>query len=106
VGQFLAVAGLLTAPLCGQVDPPYVVTALYPPSATIVAMDAPAFPTISSFVIRFVVESTRDAYRGEIRHIQTNEEIHFNSWQDAVEFIQRYVPLAENESKRSAPPKT
>jgi len=61
-------------------------------------MDAPTFPTISSFVIRFVVESALDTYRGEIRHIQTNEEIHFNSWQDAVEFIQRYVPLTEKEN--------
>ena len=59
-----------------------------------VAMDDPAFPTISSFVIRFVVESAPDTYRGEIRHIQTNEEIHFNAWPDAVAFIQRYVPLA------------
>jgi hypothetical protein len=60
-------------------------------------MDAPTLPTISSFVIRFVVESAPDSYRGEIRHIQTNQEIHFNNWQDAVEFIQRYVPLVEKE---------
>ncbi len=64
-------------------------------------MDAPTFPTISSFVIRFVVESTPGAYRGEIRHVQTNEEIHFNAWPDAVAFIQRYVPLEASQANES-----
>jgi predicted aspartyl protease len=50
-------------------------------------------PSISSFVIRFVVDTGANGYRGEIRHIQTYEEIHFNTWDEAVEFIQRYVPL-------------
>ena len=55
-------------------------------------------PTITSVVIRFVVDSSvkQDAspsFRGAIRHIQSEEEMHFNSWNDAVEFIQRYVPL-------------
>jgi Mn-containing catalase len=57
------------------------------------AMDAPEAPTISSFVIRFVVDPGQDAYRGEIRHIQTREEIHFHAWEEAVEFIKRYVPI-------------
>lgn len=56
-------------------------------------MDSPNPVTISSFVIRFVVDSGSDAYRGEIRHIQTRDEIHFNKWEEVVEFIQRYVPL-------------
>ncbi len=67
-------------------------------------MDAPTPPSISSFVIRFVLDSGVNTYRGEIRHIQTSEEIHFNAWQDAVEFIRRYVPLEEeapSESPRS-----
>lgn len=62
-------------------------------------------PFISSFVIRFVMnEAPEDAdsagqpsYRGSIRHIQSEEELHFYVWKDAVEFIRRYVPLqAEN----------
>ena len=56
-------------------------------------MDNPTPPTISSFVIRFVVDGASDAYRGEISHVQTRDEIHFNSWDEAVEFIRRYVPL-------------
>ncbi len=56
-------------------------------------MDALTSPIISSFVIRFVLDPGTEVYRGEIRHVQTNEEIHFDAWQDAVAFIQRYVPL-------------
>lgn len=58
-------------------------------------------PLISSFVIRFVVnEAPEDpevappaSYRGSIRHIQSEEELHFQVWEDAVAFISRYVPL-------------
>lgn len=62
-------------------------------------MDAHKPPAISSFVIRFVVDSASDenstssTYRGSIHHIQSDEEINFSLWQDAVEFIQRFVPL-------------
>lgn len=62
-------------------------------------MESSAFPSITSFVIRFVVdepssaEETHSSYRGTIRHIQTNEELTFSTWENAVEFIQRYVPL-------------
>lgn len=58
-----------------------------------------ASPSIASFVIRFVVDDplpdggTRPGYRGTILHIQTNEEVNFSAWENAVEFIQRYVPL-------------
>jgi hypothetical protein len=65
-------------------------------------MDAPTFPTISSFVIRFVVDSKPGTYRGEIRHIQTNEEVHFSTWQDAVSFIERYVPLQVNQAEEKS----
>lgn len=66
-------------------------------------MNARTSPTISSFVIRFVVEQASDgdqaqsSYRGSIRHIQSAEEINFNTWQDAVAFVRRFVPL-ENSS--------
>ena len=69
-------------------------------------MESSASPSITSFVIRFVVEEpSRDkdeqsCYRGAIRHIQSEEEMNFNSWEDAVAFIQRYVPF-EIESGRS-----
>ena len=56
-------------------------------------------PTIYSFIIRFVVEDPfpasdeRPAYHGAIRHIQSAEEMNFNEWQEAVEFMRRFVPL-------------
>ncbi len=62
-------------------------------------MDSRVTPSISSFVIRFVVEAVpansedQPVYRGAIRHIQSDEEMNFNAWEDAVEFIRRYVPL-------------
>ncbi|HBG74402.1 MAG: hypothetical protein A2X25_13875 [Chloroflexi bacterium GWB2_49_20] len=61
-------------------------------------MDPRIPPFISSFVIRFVVDSSsngdvQSTYHGAIRHIQSDEELSFNSWEDAVDFIRRYVPL-------------
>lgn len=58
-------------------------------------------PIISSFVIRFVMNEAQDEpadaeqnpYRGSIRHIQSDEELNFHVWEDAVKFIRRYVPL-------------
>ena len=56
-------------------------------------------PTIYSFIIRFVVEEASPdedkppAYHGAIRHIQSAEEINFDEWQEAVEFMQRFVPI-------------
>lgn len=62
-------------------------------------MESNTSPSIASFVIRFVVDEpistgeTHSGYRGTIRHIQSNEELAFSAWENAVEFIQRYVPL-------------
>lgn len=59
-------------------------------------------PTIYSFIIRFVVEEpvseeqTPPAYHGEIRHIQGAEEMKFNNWGEAVEFIRRFVPVEDS----------
>lgn len=56
-------------------------------------------PTIHSFIIRFVVddaagqEGTQPAYRGAIRHIQNAEELNFNEWDEAMEFMRRFVPI-------------
>jgi len=64
----------------------------------LIAMDSPLPPNISSFVIRFVVDKTageqrHQPYRGAIRHIQTDEELNFSNWEEAVTFIRRFVPL-------------
>lgn len=40
-----------------------------------------------------LVDTTQHPYRGSIRHIQSDEELNFYVWEDAVEFIRRYVPL-------------
>ncbi len=62
-------------------------------------MDTTTFPSIESFVIRFVLdertlaENKQPSYRGEVRHIQSDEEILFQAWEDVVEFVKRYVPL-------------
>ena len=56
-------------------------------------------PTIYSFIIRFVVEDAslpegaQPTYHGAIRHIQSAEELNFNEWQEAVEFMRRFVPI-------------
>jgi hypothetical protein len=62
-------------------------------------MKSDVAPTIYSFIIRFVMEETSPTdgglptYHGAIRHIQSAEEMNFNEWQEAVEFMRRFVPL-------------
>ncbi|GAB4484406.1 MAG: hypothetical protein Fur0016_09040 [Anaerolineales bacterium] len=56
-------------------------------------MDTSPSPSIASFVIRFVIEPGASAYRGEIRHIQTSQKMHFDSWPEAVAFLRRFVSL-------------
>jgi hypothetical protein len=63
-------------------------------------MDTPPTPNITSFVIRFVhhLNPSGEAAlpcRGTIHNVQTNEEIAFAHWDDAVAFIQRYVAIIE-----------
>ena len=68
-------------------------------------------PTISSFVIRFVVEDAavdheaHAVYHGAIRHIQSAEELNFSAWQEAVEFMRRFVPLEESDCDETHPEK-
>ena len=72
-------------------------------------MEASVPPTISSFVIRFVIESVSAAgeakpiYRGAIRHIQSAEELNFNEWKEAVDFMRRFVPLEELKTPKRCP---
>jgi hypothetical protein len=55
--------------------------------------------TIASFVLRFTQEhvssakSPSSAWRGVIRHIQTEEEVRFVQMEDALAFISRYVDI-------------
>ena len=62
-------------------------------------------PSISSFVIRFVVDSVTGqnpvTYRGAIRHIQTDEELAFSRWEDVENFIRRFVPLEPQDGQGS-----
>ncbi|MEW6400437.1 MAG: hypothetical protein AB1649_01485 [Chloroflexota bacterium] len=74
-------------------------------------METDFHPTISSFVIRFVIESSPSAgeaqavYRGLIRHVQSAEELNFHEWTEAVDFMRRFVqldrPLHDQDSKVS-----
>ena len=61
-------------------------------------------PEITSFVIRFIVDQpqTRDdapSFRGAIRHVQSEKELNFRNWQDAVEFINGYIPIESKNDK-------
>jgi hypothetical protein len=66
-------------------------------------MKSEAPPTISSFVIRFVVadasanNGVHPVYHGSIRHIQSADELNFRAWGEAVEFMRRFVPLEKND---------
>jgi hypothetical protein len=52
--------------------------------------------SITSFVVRFIHSGPPDntALRGYILNVQTNEEHPFVRWEEAVEFIRRFVGLA------------
>jgi hypothetical protein len=60
-------------------------------------MDNRSSPEISSFVLRFVQEkpvalADQPILRGSIRHIQTDQELSFTYWIDAVNFMSQFVP--------------
>ena len=72
--------------------------------------------TIASFVLRFTQDHTArsdpvyTAWRGVIRHVQTNEEIRFTQIDGALAFIARYVDITscgvvETEDGESPDPK-
>jgi hypothetical protein len=59
-------------------------------------------PNITSFVIRFVhagphLGPAAPAYRGTIRHVQTDQEVAFTRWNDVVDFVKRFVLIEEDE---------
>lgn len=55
--------------------------------------------SITSFVVRFIHSGppANTALRGSILNVQTNEELPFVHWEEAVEFIRRYVRLSAEE---------
>jgi hypothetical protein len=60
-------------------------------------MEEKLFPDVASFLIRFVQsEPNADGlsnYRGVIRHVQTDKELSFTSWEEVEAFIQLVIPL-------------
>lgn len=60
-------------------------------------MDEDQYPKIVSFVIRFVQDKPilgeRVAFRGVIRHIQTDRELSFSNWEDAQVFMEKFVQI-------------
>ena len=60
-------------------------------------MDEKTYPNVESFVIRFVMDQSppedQVGYRGVIRHVQTDEELGFTDFQEAIRFINKFVPI-------------
>jgi hypothetical protein len=63
-------------------------------------------PKLVSFVLRFVYDEPSDAaapgehgehgaqgWYGIVRHVQSNSERHFTSWEDVSAFVAQYVDL-------------
>ena len=78
-------------------------------------MDNPPPPSISSFIIRFVVNDLSNSgdgvqafqqsnFYGTIRHIQTDQEMNFSRWDEAVKFIERFVHLDTPSNPVEDPP--
>lgn len=60
-------------------------------------MDNRSSPEISSFVLRFVREEParlagQPTFRGSIRHIQSDQELAFTHWMDALHFMSQFLP--------------
>lgn len=69
---------------------------------------APGSPEtgLESFVIRFVFAPATQpsaAWHGVVRHVQTNTELHFTRWAEAVQFMARYVPPLAASPPETAP---
>jgi hypothetical protein len=60
-------------------------------------------PRVESFVLRFVHDvaeegasvPTEHAWRGIVVHVQSNTEVNFTEFADAVAFIARYLPVGD-----------
>lgn len=54
-------------------------------------------PQINSFVIRFIMDesiplSEAETWRGAIKHVQSENEMTFTNWRDAVIFMGKFLP--------------
>lgn len=64
--------------------------------------------TIASFVLRFTQEHTPEAeppcaaWRGVIRHVQSNEEMRFTNIESALAFVARYVDISPGGGARDS----
>ncbi len=63
-------------------------------------------PHLVSFVLRFVYDqpsgtatAAATRWHGVIRHVQSNEELHFIRWADAVAFIERFAQLDQSANR-------
>ena len=61
-------------------------------------MDDQLSPRISSFVLRFIQDEPdkpveQVVYRGSIRHVQTDQELSFTHWEDAILFMAQFIPI-------------
>jgi hypothetical protein len=45
-------------------------------------------------------EGEQPVYHGAIRHIQSAEEINFNEWREAVDFMRHFVPIEINDNPK------
>jgi hypothetical protein len=59
-------------------------------------------PRVESFVLRFIEDSARaetsgvaPSWHGVVLHVQTNEEMIFADFADAVAFMRRYVSIGD-----------
>lgn len=63
-------------------------------------MTPPLEHEITSFVVRFIKEMDGDTarWRGKIRHVQSEQEISFAHFTDAVTFIRRQLSVGEDDA--------
>jgi hypothetical protein len=52
-------------------------------------------PRVDSFVLRFSADADNTAWRGLIRHVQSDAECHFTRLDELLEFVGGYVSLDE-----------
>jgi hypothetical protein len=60
-------------------------------------MEEKLYPDVASFLIRFVESQPKpdggSSYRGVVRHVQTDNELSFTSWEEVEAFIRLVIPL-------------
>ena len=66
-------------------------------------MDNDQYPKIVSFVVRFVQEGPASGglpvFRGIIRHVETDQEMTFTTWETAQGFMEKFVQIRNGKEK-------